>query len=504
MQPQFDVIVVGAGIMSATLATLLKELRPELKICVVERLRGYGLESSDAWNNAGTGHSAFCELNYTPAAADGSVDIKKAIKIASNFEISKELWAFLVERGSLRDPQQFIRSVPHISVVWDDDCDFLQRRYQAMSAHPLFAEMQMTDDADLLSQWMPLVMRGRDPSQHVVATKMACGTDVNFGSLTRLLFRRLELLRGMDFHMEHEITDLERSSDSDGRTCWNVVARDLRDQNTDGRADGHLVNLTARFVFIGAGGGALPLLDKAKVSEADGYGGFPISGQWLVCKNPAVIAEHRAKVYGKAKVGAPPMSVPHLDTRMIDGEAQLLFGPFAGFSTKFLKNGSYFDLPNSIEWDNMFPMLSAGWNNLDLTRYLVAQVTLTHDDRIEALREYFPEARAEDWELAIAGQRVQVIKRGRDVAGVLEFGTEVVATKDGSLAALLGASPGASTSVAIVLEVLQKCFPDDMQSAPWRERLAAMMPSYVAPVGADAQRCHAARSRTAKILGVSK
>ncbi len=274
----------------------------------------------------------------------------------------------------------------------------------------------------------------------------------------------------------------------------------MRDQNSDGLPDDHATNLTAPFIFIGAGGGALPLLDKANISEADGYGGFPISGQWLVCTNPAVVAQHHGKVYGKATVGAPPMSVPHVDTRMIDGEKRLLFGPFAGFSTKFLKHGSYFDLPGSVEWDNMFPMLSAGWNNLDLTRYLIAQVTLTHEDRIDALREYVPSAQPEDWQLAIAGQRVQVIKRGRDVGGVLEFGTEVIATQDGSLAALLGASPGASTSVSIVLEVLQKCMATQMASPAWRERLAAMMPSYAQPVGDDATRCRLARARTSEIL----
>ncbi|HPH67367.1 MAG TPA: malate dehydrogenase (quinone) [Kofleriaceae bacterium] len=499
----FDVILVGAGIMSATLATLLKELQPSLRICVVERLRGYGLESSDAWNNAGTGHSAFCELNYTPTGADGTIDVKKALKIANNFEISKELWAFLVERGSLSSAADFIRRVPHMSFVWDNNCEYLRDRFAAMLQHPQFSDMVFSNDPATLMQWMPLVMRGRDPQQAVAATRMECGTDVNFGALTRALFHRLERLRGMHFHMEHDITDLERVTDAHGHTAWHLIARDLRDQNTDGEPDGHEVNLTAPFVFIGAGGGALPLLDKAKVVEADGYGGFPISGQWLVCNNPRVIAEHHGKVYGKASVGAPPMSVPHLDTRIIDGEKRLLFGPFAGFSTKFLKNGSYFDLPASVEWDNMFPMLSAGWNNLELTRYLVAQVTLSHEDRIEALREYLPEARAEDWELAIAGQRVQVIKRGRDVGGVLEFGTEVISTKDGSLAALLGASPGASTSVAIMLEVLQRCFPEEMASSEWQTRLAAMMPSYVQPVGADVARCKAARARTSQILGLA-
>jgi malate dehydrogenase (quinone) len=508
MPPHFDVVVIGAGIMSATLVTLLKELQPQLKIAIIERLPEIGKESSDAWNNAGTGHSAFCELNYTPMDAIGHVDIKKACKIAQQFEISRELWAFLVARGSLQNPASFIRRVPHISVVWDHDCDFLRRRHAAMIADPHFADMLLSDDKAVLAQWMPLVMDGREPSQQVVATKMECGTDVNFGELTRMLFRRLERVRDVTFLMQHEIVDLVRhvgprspafaGSLHEGPN-WRLTARDLRDMNQDNKIDRTRSEFTAGFVFIGAGGGALPLLERANVVEAEGYGGFPISGQWLICNNPAVVAAHHAKVYGKAKVGSPPMSVPHLDTRVIDGDKRLLFGPFAGFSTKFLKSGSYFDLPRSIEWANMFPMLSAGWHNLDLTRYLVDQVAQTDEDRIAALREYLPLAQEQDWELATAGQRVQIIKRGRDVGGVLEFGTEVVATADHSLAALLGASPGASTSAAIVLEVLQKCFATHMQSEAWQQQLAAIVPSYVSPP-ATSEECLARRAHTATVL----
>lgn len=462
-----DVVLIGAGIMSATLGMLLKELQPELTIAIYERLDVAAAESSDAWNNAGTGHSAFCELNYTPQKPDGSVDIKKAVNIAEQFEVSRQFWSYLVEKNIISHPQEFIQSIPHMSFVWgEENVDYLRKRYKALQQCHLFDSMVYSEDHAQLREWMPLVMQHRDPAQKVAATYTEMGTDVNFGALTRQLFRYLEQLDGVTMHFNHDVRDLKRADD--GGWLVKVKNRETREKN----------QLHAKFVFIGAGGGSLPLLEKSGIPEGKGFGGFPVSGQWLRCNNPEIIAKHQAKVYGKASVGAPPMSVPHLDTRMIDGKKALLFGPYAGFSTKFLKNGSYLDLPLSIKANNIYSMVSAGLDNIPLTKYLIAQVRQKPEDRLEALREYFPDAEMKDWELEIAGQRVQVIKKDPEHGGILEFGTEVVSAADGSIAALLGASPGASTAVSIMLNLLKRCFKEDVDTEAWQQKLKQMIPSY--------------------------
>ncbi|NLR79644.1 malate:quinone oxidoreductase [Chitinophaga eiseniae] len=462
-----DVVLIGAGIMSATLGMLLKELEPELTIAIFERLDVAAAESSDAWNNAGTGHSAFCELNYTPQKQDGSVDIKKAVNIAEQFEVSRQFWSYLVENNIISNPHNFIQSIPHMSFVWgEDNVDYLKKRFKALQQCHLFKSMEYTEDQEKLKSWIPLVMEGRDASQKVAATRMEMGTDVNFGALSRALFNHLEKLEGVTMHFNHDVRDLKKADD--GSWVIKVKNRETRDKQT----------IQTKFVFIGAGGGSLPLLEKSDIPEGKGFGGFPVSGQWLRCNNPEIIEQHRAKVYGKASVGAPPMSVPHLDTRMIDGQKALLFGPYAGFTTKFLKNGSFMDLPLSIKANNIRPMVSAGLDNIPLTKYLIAQVRQKPEDRLEALREYFPEAKMEDWELEIAGQRVQVIKKDPEHGGILEFGTEVVSAADGSIAALLGASPGASTAVSIMLNLLKRCFKEDVETEAWQVKLKKMIPSY--------------------------
>lgn len=459
-----EIVLIGAGIMSATMAILIKELIPDANITLFEKLDVVSGESSDALNNAGTGHSGYCELNYTPEKEDGSVDIKKAVNVAKAFEVSKEFWAYLVESGHIKNPKEFIRSTPHLSFVWgEDDVEFLKNRYQTLKQNPLFQDMQYSEDFETLKSWMPLVMEGRSPSRKVAATKMDDGTDVNFGALTRLIIADLFLKKQINLKVAHEVRNLKKV---DGK--WEVKVKNLA---TDKK-----FKVQADFVFIGAGGGSLWLLEKSGIEEAEGFGGFPVSGEWLICKNPEVIEQHYVKVYGKAKVGAPPMSVPHLDSRVIDGKNQLLFGPFAGFSTKFLKNGSFWDLPKSIEWSNIKPMLSAGLHNLPLTKYLIEQVRQDKEDKIKELQEYYPNANPNDWVEEVAGQRVQVIKKDEEEGGILQFGTEIVHSKDGSIAALLGASPGASTSVQIMLDVLEKCFPEQMKL--WEPKIKKMIPSY--------------------------
>ena len=462
-----DITLIGAGIMSATLGILLKKLMPDATIGIYERLDKVGAESSDAWNNAGTGHSSFCELNYTPEKENGQIDLSKALKIANSFEVSKQFWAYLNEEDLFPSNQSFINDIPHMSFVFgDENVRFLKKRYKAMTKHAIFEDMIYSEDHGQIADWVPLMMENREHKHKLSTTRMDIGTDVNFGAITRGMIRYLEQLDGVEVHLGHEVQDLTHLKDG----TWKVDMEDLD--------SGEEVDVFSKFVFIGAGGGSLPLLEKSDIPEGRGYGGFPVSGQWLKCNNPAVIKRHGAKVYGKAAEGNPPMSVPHLDTRWMDGEQGLLFGPYAGFSTKFLKNGSYFDLPFSIEMHNIWPMLKAGINNIGLTKYLINQVIQSPEERFAFLQSYYPDAKMEDWELKIAGQRVQIIKKDEKEGGRLQFGTEIVSAADGSLAALLGASPGASTSVSIMLNVLETCFAKEMKSRKWQKTLKTMIPTY--------------------------
>lgn len=458
-----DVILIGAGIMSATLGTLLKELVPEWKIKVFEKLEKAGEESSNEWNNAGTGHAALCELNYTVEKPDGSIDISKAIQINEQFQLSMQFWSYLVNRKLIHTPQDFIMPLPHMSLVQGEkDIAFLKKRFEALSKNPLFQGMEFSADSKKLMEWIPLIIQNRPANESIAATKIDSGTDVNFGALTRILFEHLKS-KNVDLHYKHSVNSMKRNSAG----LW-----DLKIRNASGNIEQH----TAKFVFIGGGGGSLHLLQKSGIPEGKHIGGFPVSGIFMVCNNPEVIAQHHAKVYGKAKVGAPPMSVPHLDTRFIDNKKSLLFGPFAGFSPKFLKTGSMFDLITSVKPDNLITMLSAGAKNMSLTKYLIEQVLLSKEKRLEELKEFIPNAKIEDWDLVVAGQRVQVIKDTEAGKGTLQFGTEVISAADGSVAALLGASPGASTAVHVMFEVLNKCFPQYIKE--WEPKIKEMIPSY--------------------------
>ncbi len=486
--PPPNIVLIGAGIMSATLGVLLRKLMPEANITIFERLDRVAAESSDPWNNAGTGHSAFCELNYTPMK-DGAVDVSKALEIAHHFEVSKELWAYLVESGCVPYDAPFINNIPHMSFVWgDENVDFLHKRFEAMRGHPIFQDMSYSTDREQITEWAHLIMEGREGDDAVAATRMDAGTDVNFGRVTHHMIDYLEQQGGVEVHLDHSVKDFERCK----KGGWTISVENL--------ATGKSREVQADHIFIGAGGGTLPLLDKTGIEEAKGYGGFPISGQFLRCTNPEVINQHRAKVYGKAAVGSPPMSVPHLDTRVIDGERTLFFGPYAGFTTKFLKKGSYFDLPLSIEMHNVWPLLSAGFRNVELTKYLIEQVTNSFDDRFEELLVYFPNAEKADWEEIVAGQRVQIIKKDKEQGGALKFGTEIVSSADRSVAALLGASPGASTSVSIMLGVVERMFPEQIKSDTWQETIRTMIPSFGQSLIDDGELCLQTRARTSAVL----
>jgi malate dehydrogenase (quinone) len=484
-----DVVLIGAGIMSATLAVFLKELNPALNVEIFETLEGPAEESSDAWNNAGTGHAALCELNYTPERSDGSIDISKALEVNVEFDLSRQLWSYLVTKAAIADPRSFIHPVPHMSFVRGaEDVAFLRKRYAALTAHHCYEGMEYTEDKQKLSEWVPLVMEDRAADETVAATRMITGADVDYGALTRNLVAYLKRLPGFAIHYSHHVTNIARE---DGKR-WRL---DVKDTNSGDRR-----STTAKFVFLGAGGGALPLLQKSGIPEGKGYGGFPVSGIWLRCDDPGINKRHHAKVYGKASVGSPPMSVPHLDTRVIGGQHSLLFGPYAGFSTKFLKHGSLLDLFLSIRPNNIGPLLAVARDNFDLTKYLIGQVLQSARHRFAALQDYFPRARPADWQLEVAGQRVQIIKPDAHRTGVLEFGTELVSAADGSLVALLGASPGASTAVWIAIEVLERCFANELKADGWNTKLKQMIPSYGQSLIDDAALCRRVRADTAAVL----
>jgi len=483
---RFDVVLVGGGIMSATLGTLIRELEPSWSILIVEKFGGVGEESSNAWNNAGTGHAALCELNYTPERPDGSIAIESAVKVNEQFQVSRQFWSWLVESKAIPDPQSFIHQSPHMSFVWgEDNVEYLKKRFEALRGHPLFLGLEYSDDPLEIATWAPLLIDGRRKGEPIAATRFVSGSDIDFGSLTKSLVDRL-VGSGVTLLTDHRVNSLRQQSDG----SWKLKLR--------GEIGETPLDVEAAFVFVGAGGMSLNLLQKSGIKEIRGFGGFPVSGVWLRCDNPEITKRHRAKVYGKASVGAPPMSVPHLDSRVVNGETSLLFGPYAGFTPKFLKRGSWFDLFASLRFHNIGPMLAVAVQNLSLVTYLVTEVLASRGKRLEALWDFYPGANPDDWYELTAGQRVQVIKPDPKKVGVLQFGTEVVASADGTIAGLLGASPGASTAASIMLEVLERCFPERLSG--WESTLRRIIPSYGTKLSENADKAYHSTAHTAGVL----
>ncbi|MDY6050164.1 MAG: malate dehydrogenase (quinone) [Corynebacterium sp.] len=487
---EYDVILIGAGVMSATLGALIGQLEPEWSQLMIERLDGPAQESSDAWNNAGTGHSALCELNYTKMVGK-KVDIKKAIAINEKFQVSRQFWAHQVEKGVLKNPRGFINPIPHMSFgQGEDQIAYLKARYEALNKHPLFEGMGYTDDPDVFAEKVPLMAEGRDFTKLPVCLSWSDkGTDVNFGDLTRQ-FIKGEEEHGSEILYRHEVFKIVKDD-----AGWNVYVTDL---NND-----RVKHYHTPFLFVGAGGWALPLLQQSGIPEVLGFGGFPVSGQWLRCKNPEIVEKHHAKVYGEARIGTPPMSVPHLDTRRIDGQKGLLFGPYAGWSPKFLKTGSWWDLPKSVRPTNLMSMLSVGVKELGLTKYLIEELLKDFDEKVETLRDYIPDVDPDDWELVEAGQRVQVIAPvvGPQFAR-LQFGTQLIYHSDGSIAAELGASPGASVTPSIVLEIIEHCFGEKM--VEWSDKIHEMIPSYGQRLSTNKKLYDEQWERTQKVLELDR
>lgn len=464
---------------------MLKQLQPDWSQVIIERLDTPGAESSDPWNNAGTGHSALCELNYTPEV-NGKIDISKAVGVNEKFQVSRQFWSYLVEQNVLGDPSEFINKVPHVSFAQGmDQVDYLKARYEALKDHPLFPNMQFSDSDEKFAEFLPLMAKSRDFNNPVAISWFDEGTDINYGALTRQYLDAVTA-QGVEVRYGNEVKNISRDGEK-----WKITSKNLHTGDTS--------VITANFVFVGAGGMALPLLQKAGIPEIKGYGGFPVSGQWLRCTNPELVEQHQAKVYGKASVGAPPMSVPHLDTRVIDGKKGLLFGPYAGWTPKFLKKGSYLDLFKSLRVGNIPSYLGVGVQEMGLTKYLIEEVLKDQAARVESLREYMPQARAEDWELVTAGQRVQVIKPiGAPKFGSLEFGTALINSNDGTIAGLMGASPGASIAPSAMLEVLERCFGNRI--ADWAPKLKEMIPSYGTRLAKDSNLFNEQWDRSQKAL----
>ena len=480
-----NIVLVGGGVMSLTLAVLINEIYPEIQIDIIERLPSCGLESSDALNNAGTGHAGYCELNYTPINKKNQLNINKALEINENFETSLIFWAYLDQKYSFFNARKFIKKTPHISFVSGlKNVSFLKKRYALLKKQPLFKEMLLTENVELIAKWAPLLLKGRKSFDSLAATKIDHGTDINFGELTNQMLGILEKKDNFSLLVNSEVETIKQRKDK----RYNILIRNLKTNKT--------IEMVSNYTFLGSGGKTISMLQDMKLNEAKGYAGFPISGKWLICNKADLVKMHNSKVYTQVMEGAPPMSIPHLDLRVISNKKLLLFGPFAGFNAKLLKHGSFFDFPRSIKLNNIVPMTIVLFKNFSLLLYLIKQTLMNHASRIKELQKFYPEANLRDWKLLTAGQRVQIIKNCPFEGSKLEFGTEVIYSKNRKLAALIGASPGASVAVASMLDVFVNFFGSE------EKKIRDIIPSYKLKLNDNPSVLKKIRGKTYKYLGL--
>eukprot|EP00440_Ansanella_granifera_P037345 gb/GFBE01040518.1/.p1 GENE.gb/GFBE01040518.1/~~gb/GFBE01040518.1/.p1 ORF type:complete len:563 (+),score=195.61 gb/GFBE01040518.1/:1-1689(+) len=474
-QREVEVVLIGAGIMSATVGLMIKELEPEWKMLMFERLAAPGLESSNGFNNAGTGHAGFMEPNYTKEVLnpDGSlktVTTEKVTHVCEQFLSSRQYWEYLTRKSLLPNPDTWIHQTNHIALgVGKDQVEFIKKRYEAMKDHPLFNSMEicLPEEKAKAAQWAPLIVGGRDANEPICMTKVPHGTDVDYGALTKAKIGAFQKLGG-DLRLNTEVTDVKK--DKDGK--WIVTTK------VNGAGSGRAYN-KARFVFVGAGGWALLLLQKAGIPQVNGYMALPVTGDWAVCQNPEVVKQHKVKVYAPGAPGAPPMSMPHLDYRTIGGKEMLLFGPFGSITLKFLRYGSVLDSFKALKPHNITSTIGALSKNLSLAVMLMKDVFKSGAGKLHDIRHYYPQADPDDWIFIPAGVRAQIIKKDPKTGkGMLQFGTEVVTNDEGTIVGLLGASPGASTSVSIALDVIEKCFGDKPEFKKWAPKIKQMIPTW--------------------------
>ncbi|NLU84424.1 malate:quinone oxidoreductase [Rhodococcus sp. HNM0569] len=459
-----DILLIGGGIMSTTLAAMLALDEPTRRITLVERAGSLAAESSSAWNNAGTGHSGYCELNYMPDPEDP----RGPQAVADLYARTRDWWSALERRGLL-DTADFLHPTPHIDLVFGNrDVEYLRRRFATLVRDPRFRDMEYTEDPDVIAQWAPLTMRGRHAPEPMAATRHRHGTDIDFGALTRTL-GELVARSGGTIATSHEVRRLYRRAEGG----WTVTGKNTK--------DGGAFRIHAAFVFVGAGGRALRLLQQGGVPEVRGYGVLPVGAGFFRCSRAEVVEHHEGKVYGQADVGAPPMSVPHLDKRMVDGRGHVMFGPYAMFSTRLLKHGSLVDFFATLQWHNLPVLAAALRDNLGLVRYLIGQLLASDRRKFAQLRRFYPEADRDHWEFFAAGQRAQLVTPDPDRGGALRSGTELVMSEDRSIAGLLGASPGASVAVPAMEDLVRECFPQTKPSSAPRLPEAPTSGSYESP-----------------------
>ena len=461
-----DVVLIGGGIMSATLAALLEVVAPQWSITVFESAAGRRrrelarLEQRRHRPRRPVRAELHARRARRPGGPGQGRHDQRAVPGLPPVLVAPG------RAGLTGAPKEFINPVPHVSfVTGEDGRAYMRARHEALAAQPLFDGLEYSDDPAELAEWTPLMMAGRDPRQLVAATRSAAGTDVNFGALTRMLLEDAAD-RGVAVHCQparHEPRPA-RPTAAGRSPCRDTVTGERRTVRRPVR----LRRRRRRRAAAAAEGGHPGDRRASAASRSAASSCAPAPPSW---------SQHQAKVYGQAAVGAPPMSVPHLDPRVIDGDHSLMFGPYAGFSPKFLKAGSMFDLPRSVKPNNLGSMLGVARTELALTRYLVNELLQSGADRHQTLRAFVPDGRRarlgdDHRRPARPGHQAGPGDRPRR-APVRHRGRRRRRRHDRRPARRL---PGASTAVSAMLDLLERCFPDRMPA--WRPALQEAIPSY--------------------------